>query len=110
MVQRDVAPDVTVAADDGVADLGVAADAAVRPDNGAVHDRVFLDLRLPSDHRIRADSSARLDRHAVVNEAGALDGRTVFDAGIGRHGRARAGHVAERVGDIAPVHDAAVDL
>ena len=56
---RDVAADVAVAADDRVADGGLAADAAVRPDDRRRSiDGLLLDLRLPAD----APSTARSAR------------------------------------------------
>src|SRR5688572_284945 len=97
-------------AEDGFTHLGIAADTAVRPDDGAVDDRVLLDLRLPAEDGIGADACPRLDQHALVDEAGALDDRAFLDAGILGHRRPRAAQAGERRGHVAAVHDVAMDL
>src|SRR5688500_9632201 len=101
---------MTVPADDGIADLSVPADPAVRPDDCAFDDSVFLDLRLPSDDGVGTHAGARLDRYALVDEAGPLDCRAVFDPGVGGHRGACPRKAAERVGREAAVHDVAVHL
>src|SRR5687767_11187167 len=76
-VHADAAAQMTVAADDGIADDGVAADARVRPDDRAFDDGVFLDLCLLAQHGVRADARARFDHHSIVDEARTFDRGTI---------------------------------
>src|SRR5688500_19397289 len=101
---------MAVPANDGVANFSVPADPAVRPDDRALDDSIFLDLGLSADHGVGTDPRARLDRHALVDEAGPLDGRAVFDARIGGDGGACPRKAAERVGSKTAVHDVPVHL
>ena len=105
-----VAADVAVASDDRVADARLTADAAVRPDDRAADHRVFLDLRLPADHRVRADPRARLRRASLVDEAGTFDRGAVLDLGVAAIHGARRGDVAKRLGRVPAVHDVAMHL
>src|SRR5919109_3068859 len=54
-IECDAPTDVTVPAEDGVADHRLLADTAVRPDDCAVDRCALVDLRLPADHRVRTN-------------------------------------------------------
>jgi len=110
VVERHVAAEMAVPADDGVADFGVPADPAVRPDDRPFDDGVFLDLGLPSDDGVGAHACARLDGYALVDEAGPLDGSALLDARPGGDRGACPGEATERVGGKAAVHDVPVHL
>src|SRR5207237_10182882 len=109
-VDADVAADVTVASENRIPDARLAADATIGPDHGSADDGLFLDLCLTADHGVRADLRARLYQHALVDEARALDGRAVFNLCIGRDERTGCRRLAERLGCVAAVHDAAGHL
>ena len=82
---------MALTAEDGVLDGGIAADAAVGPDDGVADRGLFFNLCLPADHRVRADAGAGLDEHALVDETGSLDRRACFELNM------ESGNVARSV-------------
>src|SRR5512139_1299988 len=85
-VNHDIPADVAVAAEDGLAHDGIARHPAVRPDNGAVDDRVLLNDAVAADDAVGMDPGAGLDDRAAVDETRPLDRRAVFDL----HARSQA--------------------
>ena len=71
-----------VAPGDRVGHRRFLADAARRPQNGAVDDRILLPETPLPEHRIRAHPRPRPDDCAGVEERRALDRRAVFDAHV----------------------------
>ena len=66
---------MTVPPENRVSNGGVLADPGVGPDDRALDVRVLLDMALPPDDAVRADSRAALDDRALVDEARTFDNR-----------------------------------
>src|SRR5687768_4034636 len=65
----DVAAEMTVPAGERRADPRFGIDPGVRPENGAVDDRVLADMAVPADDAERADARAAFDDDVGVDEA-----------------------------------------
>src|SRR5947207_13077442 len=79
VVDTGTAADVTMPAENRVADRRVLADAGVGPDNRAFYGGMLLEMTLPPDDAVRADARARFDHGALVDEAGAGQRHAVLD-------------------------------
>ena len=109
MVERGVASNVAVAAEDRVPDDRLLTDPRVRPQDRLLDDGMLLDMTLPADHTVWTDPCAGLDDDSIVQETRPFDRGAILDAGAGRNpGGRRLGR--ERLELIASVHHVAMDL
>src|SRR5262245_7604650 len=76
----DASAELTMPSGDDRAEFRARVDRRVRPDDGAVDDRVFADVALAADHAVGTDPRAALDDDVGVDEARDLDRRARVDA------------------------------
>src|SRR5467141_2969253 len=109
VLDRCIPSDVTLPAENRLADGGVLADPRVGPEDGSLDHGVFLNVAVPPNDAVGADAGAGLDHRSLADEAGRFERHPLLDAGVrgdpGRRGCVSKGRRAE-----AAIHDVAVNL
>src|SRR4030095_6922223 len=109
VLDSGAAPDVTLAANDRAPYDRFLPDRRVCPQDRLIDDGLFFDVALVANNASGRGAAAGFDDRPVIDEAGRLDNRPVFDAGIRRHpGRTRG--LVEGICQITSVTDVAVHL
>src|SRR5262249_42009984 len=103
------AADMAVTTEDRSPHDGFLTDARVRPQDGVIDDRMFLDVALPSDDAVGSDAGAGLYDSSFIDEARPLDDGAFLDLGVWRN-PGGVMTIVERRGVIAPIHDVAMNL